>query len=63
MEVRGRGLPWSIVMSFHVKKWITPFHRNFSESGEVVLILKTKWTSDGDTDVMELHICSSVVVY
>jgi hypothetical protein len=56
-------MPWSIVMSFHVKKWIIPFHRNFSESGEIVIILKTKSTSDGDTDVTELHIHTSVVVY
>jgi hypothetical protein len=56
-------MPWSIIMSFHVKKWITPFHRNFSESGEVVIILKTKLMSDGDIDVTELHICTNVVVY
>jgi hypothetical protein len=59
MEVKGRIMPWSIVMSFHVKKWITPFHCNFSESGEVVMNLETKSTSDGDTDVTELHICTN----
>jgi hypothetical protein len=63
MEVRGRVMPWSMIMLFHVKKWITPFHRNFSESGEVVIILKTKLMSDGDIDVTELHICTNVVVY
>ena len=56
-------MPWSIVMSFHVKKWITSFHHNFSESREVVIILKTKLTLDGDIDITELHIHTIVVMY
>jgi hypothetical protein len=51
-------MPWSIVMSFHDKNWITPLHCNFSQCGEFVMTLKTKWTSDGDIDVMELHVRS-----
>jgi hypothetical protein len=48
-------MPWSIIMSFHVKKWITPFHRNFSEFGEVFMILEMKSTLDGNRDITELH--------